>query len=312
MDERMPVRRHLGGPSECGKVGANLPGKEGKDMTKTLRAALLLLAAAWPFQAAANITEVRQSIEASMLVKGTIEVDPQGRVDRFEIDQVDSIPAHARDLIDKVVPGWRFEPTLVEGKPAWVKTPMRLRLVATKVAGTDGAVALRVASASFGEPSALGANFDRYPTYPADAIRRGATATVFLVLRIDRDGRVQDVFTEQVNLRYLAREREMDRLRRMFAKSAERAATRWTFAPPADLAPGEASWSARVPVDFSISNQGEPPYGAWSSYVPGPRQQPEWLEEEDAGGDAYVAGGVYPVGLGDAGLRLLTPLGGAG
>lgn len=291
--------------------GANLSGNEGEDMTKTLRAALLLLAAAWPLQAAANITEVRESIEASMLVAGTIEVDPQGQVAGFEIDRRDEIQAHALELVDKVVPGWRFEPTMVDGEPAWVRTPMRLRLVARKVPGSEGAVELRIASASFGAHSELNGGRLSPPSYPMDAIKRGASGSVYLVLQVDREGRVQDVVSEQVNLRYVASEREMERLRRMFALAAERAAKRWRLVTPDDLPPDEPFWSARIPVDFAISHHGTAPYGAWSSYVPGPRQQAAWLEEEAPGGDAYLAGGVYPVGIA-SGLKLITPLGGAG
>lgn len=311
MDERMPVRRHLGGPSDVARWGEPA-GETGNDMKKGFGAALLLLAAAWPIHAAANITQVRDSIEASMLVTGKIEVDPQGRVANFEVDQRDAIETHALQLVDQAVPTWRFEPTLVDDKPAWVRTPMRLRLVASKVPGAEGSVALRIASASFGDPSEFAGDLRSHPTYPTEAIKRGATGTVFLVLQVGRDGHVEDVATEQVNLRYLANSRQMDRLRKMFARAAEEAAARWTFVAPTRLPPGESSWSARVPVDFSIVGQGEARYGAWSSYVPGPRQEAPWLDHEDVGGgDAYVAGGVYPVGVGD-GLKLLTPLGGAG
>lgn len=278
-------------------------------MTKGFGAALLLLAAAWPIQAAANITQVRDSIEASMLVTGTIEVDPQGRVANFEVDQRDEIETHALQLVDQAVPNWRFEPTVVGDKPAWVRTPMRLRLVARKVPGAEGSVEVRIARASFGEHSALIDGRLSRPTYPTEAARRGASGSVYLMLKVDRDGRVDTVVSEQVNLRYVASEREMQRLRRMFAYAAERAAKRWKFVAPTDLAADQAFWSARVPVDFSFSHHGQARYGAWSSYVPGPRQEAPWLEHEDAGGgDAYVAGGVYPVGVGD-GLKLLTPLG---
>ena len=53
---------------------------------------------------------VRDSIEAGMLVTGTIEVDPEGRVERFEVDRPEALPKHVLQLLDKGVPAWRFEP----------------------------------------------------------------------------------------------------------------------------------------------------------------------------------------------------------
>lgn len=270
-------------------------------------ACVLLLAGVFAGSAVAGIADVRKTIEASMLVTGTIEVDAEGKVAGFELDHRDRIPAHARQLVEQAVPAWRFEPTRVDGKAAWVRTPMHLRLVASRVDGGKDAVALRIASASFGAPEAFAPERNHPPTYPREALMRGVGGSVYLVLKLDPEGRVMDVATEQVNLRYLGNEREMDRMRGLLARAAERAARRWSLVPPsAGLDAGESSWSARVPVDFTINDDRSPTDGSWTPYIPGPRHQVPWLEGADAGSnDAYLAGGVYPVGQG---LKLLTSL----
>src|SRR5690606_38909801 len=128
--------------------------------------------------------------------------------------------------------------------------------------------------------------------------------------RVDRTGRVQDAVAEMVNLRVLGTEREMGQMRELLAKSALVAARKWTFHPPTlgEWADQE-SWAARVPVDYRFIDGGEPGYGRWEAYVPGPRNPIPWemegLEGFDIAPDALVAGVVHQVGTG---LKLLGPL----
>lgn len=277
--------------------------------------ALALLATASVAHAARPSKAVRDSIEASMLVTGTIEVDPSGRVERYEVDKRDALPRYVLQLLDQAVPSWRFEPTLDDGKPAHVKTSMRVRVAATKQ-GED-AVVLRISGASFGgiDRNDAQAARDREsrrnhpPRYPRAALRLGVMATVYLVGRVDFDGTMQEVVAEQVNLRYLGSERVLDELRKEFAQASRRAAMHWTFAVPEDVDRSKAYWSVRVPVDFTINDFELPGYGEWDSYIPGPRTTAWWIEDGSHGGDSYIAGGVYPVA---DGLKLLTPLEGNG
>lgn len=238
-------------------------------MARKVLTALLLLATMFAGRAAADVDEVRESIEASMLLEGTIEVDPQGRVAGFGIDQREKVPPFVLGMLEQVVPTWRFEQTFSEGVAAWVKTPMRLRMVAARVPGDREAVALRIESASFGAPGNYSKKRHSPPDYPREALRLGAGASVLLLVKVDSEGRVEDVVSEQVDLRYVAGEREMERIRGMFARAAERAAKRWEFTRPDDLDPGEAFWSARVPVDFTIGTQREPPTASGPPTCPG-------------------------------------------
>ena len=259
---------------------------------------------------------MRENIEASMLVSGTIHVDPQGHVERYVIDQDGALPDPVARLLAQAIPDWRFEPTLHDGAPAFVETSMRVRVAATRQ--SEDAVAFRISGASFGgwdnaEDQLADDRETRRnnpPRYPREALRRGAMATVYLLARVGLDGNTQEVIAEQVNLRYLGSERVLDEFREDFAKASIRAAREWTFAVPGDVDTDKGYWSVRVPVEFTIDDFETPGYGEWDSYIPGPRQS-AWWDDEGAsrGGDSYVSGGIYPVG---GGLKLLTPLEGNG
>ena len=277
-------------------------------MGKRMLAALALLVAASVVHAAGPRAAMER-VEASMLVGGTIDVDPQGRVERFELDQRDKLPADVDRLLVKVVPGWRFEPTVVDGQPAAVRTPMRIRVAANQVPGQDDAYVLRVASASFGDLEEGGLRAERVhpPAYPREPLHKGVQGPVFLLVKVGRTGAVEDVVAEQVNLQLVGSERLLRRMRTSLSRAAIRAAHGWTFVPPTVGDDVDAPyWTARVPIDFRFRDP--PGYGEWTSYVPGPRQAAPWnVEDTAAGADSFAANQVYQVGKG---LKLLTPLGG--
>lgn len=266
---------------------------------------------------AAGPGAVRKQVESSMLVTGTVEVDTAGDVRGFAIDHRDALPAAIVELVGKSVPAWKFEPVLVDGVPANVKTSMGLRIVARQLDEQRYNVDIR--SASFGEHQRDGADASatdtltsrsmRPPSYPTAAAQSGVTGTAYLLLRIGKQGTVEEVVAEQVNLRVIASEADMNRWRQLLERSALGAARKWTFNPPRSGDDADAAfWSARVPVDFRLHNQPETKQGQWEAYVPGPRQIAPWLRKDElatSGADALAAGGLYQVGRG---LRLLTPL----
>jgi TonB family protein len=274
--------------------------------------AIVLLAiagVAW----AAGPRAVRETIEASMLVTGSIDIEPDGRVSAYRLDRVDELPPEVVTLVEKAAGIWRFEPVLVDGVAAPVHAPMSLRIGARRQG--EGKYGVDIRSARFGEdrPGSVPTGLERRPPmYPTEAVYRGIQGTVYLVLRIGPDGTVEDMVAEQVNLRYVAGERAMDRARDLLARVSMSAARSWTFAPPADApASGNTGWSVRVPVDFTLGRDSGPGYGEWRAYVPGPRHDIPWRKSVDSGfgPDALAAGGVYP--LDHAGPRLLTGLNGA-
>src|SRR5690606_19342409 len=83
-------------------------------ISKALGATLLLVVVA---VAVAAPKHVREQTEASMLLTGTIDIAADGSVRGYSIDHEDKVPDYVLANIAGMVPGWRFEPTLVDGKP---------------------------------------------------------------------------------------------------------------------------------------------------------------------------------------------------
>jgi hypothetical protein len=194
------------------------------------------------------------------------------------------------------------------GRAVAVRSPMSVRMVA-RPAGEDG-FEVSIGGVNFGEYSDKATDYvtrDRMdpPKYPMAAAMMGGKGTVYLVLRIGRDGRVADLFIEQVNLTAMGTEPQMAKIREGLGKAAVDAAWRWTFHPPTtgdDV--DEESWAVRVPVDFNLYDDKAPGYGKWQAYLPGPRSTASWARD-DASPDAIAAGGLQSVG---DGVKLLTPL----
>lgn len=259
---------------------------------------------------------VRKQVEASMLVTGKIQIDSDGSVSGFSLDQKEKLPVGVVDLVSKAVPAWRFEPTLVDGKAANVSTGMNIRVVA-KQAGEDS-YTVEIRSAGFGSPSDQPAKRPRSqslapPRYPEDAAGSGVAGTVYLLVRAGRDGKVTDAIAEQVNLKVIASEVSMDRWRRLFEEVSVRQAKRWTFSPPTEGEEANAEhWVMRVPVVFSLDDpRSTRAYGRWEAYVPGPRKANPWEQDEEGVGfnpDTLAPGEAYLAG---SGLKLLTALSGS-
>ena len=276
---------------------------------------------------AAGPRAVREQAEMSMLVTGMVLVDADGSVSGWEIDQREKLPDYVANLVERSAPVWKFEPVLVDGKPHAVKARMSLRLVAEKL--DDGDFRIAISNGYFGreamsrkERKALDrdGNSDdgqpddsvrpiamRPPGYPETALQVGARGTVYLVLRIGREGAVEDVAVEQVNLRVVGNENQMRRMRDMLSKPAAYAARKWTFrVPTAGDSAGQDYWVVRVPVDYEFAGV-KTKYGQWQAYIPGPYQRHPWRDDDDGdrGPDALADGGIYEAGKG---LKLLTPL----
>jgi len=251
---------------------------------------------------------VRKQVEVSMLLTGTIDVEADGSVSGYALDDRAKVPDYAASLLDREVPTWRFEPTLRDGRAVPVRSPMSLRLVARPVQGDS--FQLSIAGVSFGKYSDDATGYPTHdsfepPSYPVGAEMAGGKGTVYLVLRIGREGRVEDLFVEQVNLTTLGTEAQMAAVREVLGKAATEAAWKWTFHPPTT---GEEvdddHWTVRVPVEFRLYDDKPAAYGQWEAYLPGPRTTAAWAQD-DVSPDAIAAGGLQPVG---GGLKLLTPL----
>lgn len=278
-------------------------------MDKRLWAGLLLCAFSFALQAGGSASDVRKQTEASMLVTGTVDVAQDGSVIGYAIEKPEQLPAAVTEVVGKAVPQWRFEPVLKDGKPMKARAKMSLLVVANK--SDDHHYRVGVRGATFGEErdtsgETVSGKKMAPPQFPRAALISGVAGSVYLVLRIDRQGKVEDAIVEQVNLRAVARENEMAQWRSTFARSALAATKGWAFTPPTTGASvNDAFWSIRVPIEFQFEGSA-PKYGQWQTYIPGPRQQVPWVHDLDAWSspDTLMAGGVYQVGTG---LHLLTP-----
>lgn len=266
---------------------------------------------------AAGPGAVRKQIESSMLVTGWALIAPDGSVTKLEIDEQEKLPASVVKLVEQGGASWRFEPVLIDGVARKAKARMSLRVVAKKIDADLYQLSIR--SGYFGEeaqtpeeyvarPDAIKPLAMKPPSYPENAARMGGRGTVYVVLKIARDGTVQESFAEQVNLQVIGSENQMASMRTIFSKAALNAAKKWTFQPPvAGGSPNETGWVVRVPVEFQFYGYERPTYGQWDSYVPGPTQRAPWDTNAigEQAPDAMIAGMLY-----DArnSLRLLTPL----
>lgn len=279
---------------------------------KILLLGLLLAAPGLPADAQ-NARAARDMMEARMLVTGTVDIEADGSVSAFALDHLDRIPDPVVDLVERAAAGWRFEPILVDGVAVPARARMNLKVLANKVQGTRKDFAVRLDGAYFGSSSYEAGESPtsvemKPPNYPANLLRIGVSGTVYLVLKVSRDGVVEDAIVEQVNLDVAGDAREMERWRKTLADSALGAARKWTFAGPRQGDEVDAPfWSVRVPIDYKFSDDPGPRAGAWEVYIPGPRQSVAWLSDAESSTqpDTLAAGGVYPV---DPGRRLLTAL----
>lgn len=271
---------------------------------------LLLLASCSLPVLAQSERDMRAQAQASMVVSGMVDIEPDGSVSAYELDHRDELPPYVADVIDKAVPDWRFAPVMVDGVTVPARARMGVRLVAAR-AGIDG-VEVTIRSASFGaydegDTGSVGVVSRKPPSYPTTAALLYASSDVYVVLKIGRAGEVLDVAVEQVNLRSAANGTKSERLRTLFSKAAVEAARKWVFRPPTTGDQADAPyWSATTMISFVM--QGEPvhDYGRWIAYIPGPRQMAPWLREADHNAnDALAAGTIQQLGTGP---RLLTRL----
>lgn len=287
-------------------------------------AVVIALLPAWA--GAVSNSEIRKHVEYSMLVKGEIETNEQGEVSSVNVEKPDKFPPGLVDYVKQQVSAWKFEPALVAGKPARARSSMSLLVVAKKLPNKDVAIGIR--NASFGRQELkkdefISALSKKQPVYPYSMRAEGVAGTVYVLLRVGRDGKVQDAVVERVNLRVLAKERVMESWRAALSGAALEAIKEWTFVVPTKGQYVDAPfWPAWTPVDFEMINakgevinaQGnavQDGYGKWKTYVRGPRQPIPWLVENRPGfsSDSLEEGGVY-VAEKDTGPKLLTPLDG--
>jgi hypothetical protein len=268
---------------------------------------------------AAGPSGVLKQAQASMLVTGQVDVTADGKIKSYAIDQQDKLPAPVVNLLQKNVPTWEFSPVIVDGVPVEAHAKMSLRVVAKRV--DDQHDSIDIEGAHFGQSSetpgeSVSKKTAEQPRYPDREVQSRVTGTVYVLLKIGRDGNVIDAATEQVNLGVYASDRDMNLFRNDLSRATLQALRQWTFNPPSiGKHAADPYWFARVPVNFNLAINDAPPpqdnYGKWQSYIPGPREIIPWAQKSrliSGSPDASAAGGIYQI---SQGLELKTPLAGA-
>jgi hypothetical protein len=167
-------------------------------MRMRLFVAVLLLACCGIVAASGNTRAVRQQVEVSMMLTGTIEVDPAGHVAGHALDHADALPPGVVRLVAQSLPEWRFEPVIVDGQPRAARAPMRLRVVARHMEGDADRYEISIRSAWFGsdaepDPATQVTKVDMMPPYYPDGARKaGVAGTVYVLLKVGADGKVEE------------------------------------------------------------------------------------------------------------------------
>jgi TonB family protein len=276
-------------------------------------AGLFCMLLAWTVWAGPN--DIRKTAEASMLVTGWIDVAPDGSVHDYTIDRPEKIPPSVIDLIHASVPGWKFH--FAEHVDAIQRAKMNLRILAKPI--DDQHDTLAINGATFGDGAAAAtdhvtAKNMQHPKYPRAAVEARVDGTVFLLLRVGRQGQVEDAAVEQVNLGVYGREAQMAHFRAVLGDAALEAARKWTYnAPTTGQHVADPYWYLRVPVAFNLHVRGmrEDTYGKWEPYIPGPREWIPWAKNDNrlsSSSDAIPEEGISQV---DQSLQLTTALTGA-
>ncbi|WP_430392277.1 hypothetical protein [Dyella sp. 20L07] len=247
-----------------------------------------------------------------MLVTGTVELLPDGSVRNYTLYKAEKLPAPVVELIKRNVATWKFQ--FKEPHTSPIQEDMSLRVIAKDA--DDHQMTLRLAGVEFSDkdkPEGETIQWSRrvQPTYPSLSLNNMMTGTVYVLLRVARDGTVADFAVEQVNLRrYVKQPYLMDRFRKDLADAATRVAKYWTFKTPTKGEDAQAPfWYVRVPINFGadMDNHSGTRYGSWEVYVRGPRESISWLQDPALlaeAPDATPDGAVHQIG---SGAQLLTP-----
>ena len=282
-------------------------------------AALALLASVFVAEAVNPQSPNRQA-DLSMLLKGTIDIAPDGRVERYSLEKSKDLTAVAAELLGKQISLWRFEPIEIDGKPAEAHTKMAIRVVASP--SSDGNYALVIQGVNFsgGKKSAAEKLSIKTRTGIGPLMRvmmsTGAKGDVYLALKIGPDGKVMDAVVEQVNLTVQGTDEQMTNARTELGEASLAVIREWTFnVPTQGKFAGRSYWSGVMPVAFLGMDSSGPPkeYGRWKAYFPGPCAAVPWRDSDDGGSnvDHRCKVDALPEGeftLDNAGPKLLTPL----
>lgn len=171
-----------------------------------MRKRIWLLACLLLVAVVAKATETAPPLEAlmTMRVDGEIAIDTQGKVLDYKITT--EVKPAIQTLFDKAIPAWTFHPVTIEGKPAAVKTKMRITLAAKPI---DDGYDVSIDNVVFRDESAKeDADAPRaavvlttktrkpLPKYPGYRVN----GQVMVYIRVAPDGHIEEAFAAQSSL----------------------------------------------------------------------------------------------------------------
>lgn len=182
-----------------------------------------------------------------MVVQADFDIGADGQVTSVAVRTQDVHP-HVVELVTNAARGWRFEPVLVDGVPAPVRTRASIKLRAEPV---EAGYLLAVRGIGFG--SRASATTMTPPQYPRAQMRQGIDAAVQLLVEHDAEGRVTDVRIISTAIGGATNERARARHAAEFEKAAKKAALTWRFDVDPEVAGGQVDPALWIPVEFVIS-----------------------------------------------------------
>lgn len=209
---------------------------------------------------------LREAQRFEMTAKGTLVVEPDGRVTEVELD----MPPSTRELYREAIARWRFRPVSIDGRIVRAKAHFLLAATGERVPGSQD-VKLGIENVWFIDPpqarparsESPPGNDLRPPRYPMTAATEGYGAEVDLLVRVDAEGRVIDVGVQGLSLGVteIRRPGRAAAFAKHFAAASVQAARSWTFRDPEVLAHG----TAIVPVSFMPPTR---PHDGWQPRIP--------------------------------------------
>jgi hypothetical protein len=263
----------------------------------------------------AHVPEPAPQVLASMIVKGSITVSPQGYVTGYRLNRPGRLPPYVVKLLNRAIPKWRFAPNVHHGQPIIVKTRMSIRMVAKPLPNHQYSIAID--QANFGVPGAkrnLQVRFkgkEKHPAYPVEPRMNHVGGTVYVLARINREGHVTKAAVKQVDLDVRTSPNVMTAWRRDFARTTLRAVRRWTFAIPSKgKQASKTDWTVIIPVQYSMAYYSHmDTYGKWHPYIPGPTHYIPWMQDSKLAAHTRPPLGDEPQMLG-VGIKMInTPQG---
>ncbi|WP_141400782.1 hypothetical protein [Pseudoxanthomonas wuyuanensis] len=258
--------------------------------------------------AADDVAEFRKQVVGTMLLTGTLAIAADGSVIGYAINQPDKVPPEVLRHLARHVPRWKV--TMADASSPGEATERRFSVRVMAIPEESGYFRLSLAGANIVQQHKPGEDIVadgrlRRPEYPRAVLRLAdVSGTVYVAVKVGRDGKVADLVIEQVNLNFIGEEQEIAQVRAEFAAHTAAAARQWKFKMPKGGPLAEYPFlEARVPVTYIVG--AAPGYGEWEYYLPGPRRAVSGAEDDGVTIAAGESGELQLIGVGP---RLVTPL----